>query len=233
MSARQVRIIAIGGGGCTHRADAEMDIWIRGLVNAKRPRFGFLGTASEDQPAKLDGFRASYSQHGAVLEAPPLASSPEIFAGWLGQLDLVYVGGGHTRFLLERWCHAGWGEPLAAAARNGLLLAGVSAGGVCLFDVAFSDSGGNGYAPLAGLGLVPGSCCPHYSEEPARQPAYEGAVAEGRIAPGIAIDDGVAVLCDANGAKGFMSARPGCAAYRIGHSEGKVVRARLPSLTSA
>lgn len=233
MSTGKIRIIAIGGGGCTNHADAEMDCWIRSLVTTKSARFGYLGTASHDDPAKLAGFRASYGEAGKILEAPPLAAPPEELARWLSQLDLLYVGGGNTIVLLDCLQRAGWGAPIAAALRNGLLLAGVSAGGVCWFDAAFSDAGGNGYVPLAGMGLVSGSCCPHYSDEPTRQPAYERAITEGRIAPGIAIDDGVAVLCDADGAKGFMSARPGCAAYRIEHAEGKIVRVQLPSLSSA
>ncbi len=49
-----------------------------------------------------------------------------------------------------------------------------------------------GYRPLRGLGLVRGSCCPHYSEEPARRPAFEAAIASGSIFAGLAIDDGVA-----------------------------------------
>lgn len=228
-----MRIVAIGGGGCTNHADAEMDRWIGSLVTAKSARFGYLGTASHDDPAKLAGFRASYGEKGKILEAPPLAASPEDLARWLSQLDLLYVGGGNTLVLLDCWQRAGWRAPITAAVRNGLLLAGVSAGGVCWFDAAFSDAGGNGFAPVAGMGLVRGSCCPHCSEEPTRQPAYERAIAEGWIAPGIAIDDGVAVLCDAGGAKGFMSARPGSAAYRIGQAEGKIMRAQLPSLTSA
>lgn len=232
MSARQVRIIAIGGGGCTNHSDAGMDGWIRSLVSAEQPRFGYLGTASADDPAKLAGFLGAYGEHGEILAAPSQASSPEILADWLRRLDLLYVGGGNMRLLLDRWREAGWIAPLVAAARNGLLVAGVSAGAVCWFDEAFSDAGGNGYAPVAGLGLVAGSCCPHYSEEPERQPAYQEAVGENRIAPGVAIDDGVAVVCDAGGAKGFMSARPGYAAYHIRREGGGPVRTLLSALIS-
>lgn len=232
MSEGRVRIIAIGGGGCTNRADAAMESWIRSLVMAKRPRFGFLGTASADDPTKLAGFSRSYGDHGEILEAPPLVSSAEELAGWLGKLDLLYVGGGNTVFLLECWKRAGWAAPLAAAARDGLLIAGVSAGGVCWFEAAFSDAGGTGFAPVSGLGVAPGACCPHYSEEPARQPAYKEAIADGRIMSGIAIDDGVAVLCDGEGARGFVSGRPGCAAYSIRRENGGIVQTLLPSLVS-
>ncbi len=154
-------------------------------------------------------------------------------AAWLGQLDLVYVGGGNTRTVLDSWRQTGWDAALANAARSGVMFAGVSAGGISWFDAAFSDADGNGLTPLAGLGLISGSCCPHYSEEPWRQPAYQAAIGDGVIAPGIAIDDGVAVLCDNRGAIGWMSARPGVAAYRIERLGTSAVSRPLPRLPAS
>lgn len=230
-----VRIIVIGGGGCTNGSDPEMDAWIlRQIpVTGRKPRLGYLGTASGNCPDKHAGFRAAYGNHATLLEAPPPMAPAAECAAWLGQLDLVYVGGGNTRTVLESWRQTGWDAALANAARSGIMFAGVSAGGISWFDAAFSDADRNGLTPLAGLGLISGSCCPHYSEEPWRQPAYQAAIGDGVIAPGIAIDDGVAVLCDNRGAIGWMSARPGVAAYRIERLGTSAVSRPLPRLPAS
>ena len=75
---------------------------------------------------------------------------------------------------------------------SGVVLAGGSAGANCWFEASTTDSFGP-LAPLAdGLGLLPGSYCPHYADEPGRRPLYQALVAEGFPA-GIACDDLAAV----------------------------------------
>ena len=45
--------VAIGGGGCSNHADPALDGWILSLARKSRPRIGFLGTASGDDPGKI------------------------------------------------------------------------------------------------------------------------------------------------------------------------------------
>ena len=45
-----------------------------------------------------------------------------------------------------------------------------------------------------GLGLLPGSACPHYDGEPARRPAFRRLVDAGELPPGHAADDGAALV---------------------------------------
>jgi len=47
-------------------------------------------------------------------------------------------------------------------------------------------------APVAGLDRIAGSCCPHYSNEPERRPAFQHLIARSEMRPGIRIDDGAA-----------------------------------------
>jgi hypothetical protein len=42
------------------------------------------------------------------------------------------------------------------------------------------------------MGLLPGSCCPHYDLESQRRPVYERLIGEGNISDGVAIGDGAA-----------------------------------------
>jgi len=73
----------------------------------------------------------------------------------------------------------------------------VSAGAICWFSELLLGSAKDGYFLHKGLGLLAGSACPHFSNEPPRKRAFEQQIANGRLAAGLAIDDGVAIhICD-------------------------------------
>ena len=103
----------------------------------------------------------------------------------------------------------------------------VSTGAVCWFDFALSDSGGAGLLPLAGLGLIAGSCCPHHSSEPYRQSAFRDQIAGGMLPEGIAFDDGVAVLILPGQSPVAFAARTGAGAYSVRRAAGGAVTAPL------
>ncbi len=70
------------------------------------------------------------------------------------------------------------------------MLAGLCAGSMCWFEGGVTASFGTRLAPLrGGLGLLPGSNCPHYN---VRRDAYMDALRDG-LAPGLAAEDGVAL----------------------------------------
>jgi peptidase E len=225
-------IVAMGGGGCTNHADPLLDDWIFALLGKLRPRIGFLGTASDNAPDKLRGFHAAFAERAEIAPLLPEGASAQACAAWLHNLDMVYVGGGNMLRLRREWDKSDWVEPLAAAARRGLTIAGVSAGAMCWFEQGFSKAESDHFRAVSGLGLVPGSCCPHFSEEPERKPAFEAALLAGTIVTGIAIDDGVAVLCTEAGPHSYFTARTGHAAYRFTLSNGVLASAELPSWRS-
>jgi len=214
------RLVAIGGGGATHGLDPAIDEFILGLVPSAHPRVGYVGWARQDRPERLQRLRERMQSCGASVDAlAPTATRGEA-QDWLQRLDLVYVGGGDTAALLSSLRHLPAGAALVQAARQGLLLAGVSAGASVWFDCALSDAGGQGLRRLDGLGLLPGSFCPHHDSEPARAPAFAAAVADGTLPAGLALDDGVAVLMTAQGPGPVCSARPGARACWVEADEG-------------
>ncbi len=85
---------------------------------------------------------------------------------------------------------------LREAWEAGVVLCGVSAGMNCWFEGSTTDSFDlSRLAALPdGLGLLPGSCCPHYDGEEQRRPLYTRLVAEGELAPGYAADDAAALV---------------------------------------
>ena len=212
---RHPTVIAIGGGGFTHQADPAMEDFIIAASGCPRPRIGFIGTASGDDPVKIARFYERFTPLADHLTHLAADSTAAATAQWTEGLDIVYVGGGHTLRLIKHWRETGIAQVLIAAAQRGVLMAGVSAGANVWFEQALSDSGGKGLQAVAGIGLVAGSCCPHYDSEPQRQPAFAEAIAGGTLPGGVAIDDGVAVLIDGDGQMAAFSARSGAGAYRV------------------
>ena len=108
--------------------------------------------------------------------------------------DVVLVGGGNTLNMLAIWRAHGLDRILREAWEAGVVLAGGSAGANCWFEATTTDSYLLGRAdPLPdGIGLVPGSFCPHFDSEPARRPSTGGSWAR-VLPPGIACDDLAAV----------------------------------------
>jgi len=228
--AEGARLVALGGGGATHGLDPALDDFIFDCAPCPRPRVGYLGWARPDRPERLERLRARLQACGASVEPLAAGAKADEARAWTGRVDLVYVGGGDTALLLDSLQRLPAGRVLVQAARRGLLLAGVSAGASVWFECALSDAGGQGLRRLDGLGLLPGSFCPHHDSEPARAPAFAAAVANGTLPAGLALDDGVAALVTPQGPGPVCSARPGADARWVAPAPGGV---RVTLLTAA
>jgi dipeptidase E len=209
------RLIAIGGGGFTHGTDPALEDFILARSGLARPCVGFIASASGDDPLKIERFHQRFAAHASAHTVLPSGADARSAAAWLHELDIVYVGGGHTLRLIEQWQRSGLDRLLIEAANRGVLMAGVSAGASAWFSHALSDAGGQGLAPICGIGMVAGSCCPHYDSEPARVPAFAECIARGELPAGIAIDDGAAVLMEGGACVEVCAARPGAGAHRV------------------
>lgn len=221
------RLVAIGGGGATHGLDPALDDFILGLVPGPRPRVGYIGWARPERPERLQRLRERLQSFGAHVDALAATATLRDAQAWMRDVDLVYVGGGDTALLLDSLRRLPAGTALVQAARQGLLLAGVSAGASVWFECALSDAGGQGLRRLDGLGLLPGSFCPHHDSEPARAPAFAAAVADGTLPAGLALDDGVAALVTTQGPGAVCSARHGAHARRVEPAPGGSVLVTL------
>ena len=99
---------------------------------------------------------------------------------------------------------------------RGTVLCGLSAGSLCWFEEGLSDSVIPGqYAELKGLGFLPGSHCPHYDGERGRRPIYQQCISTGKLADGVAADDGVALHYIGTQLARVVSSRPEAKAYRV------------------
>ena len=187
------KIVAIGGGGFTHESDDTLDQFFLDQCSKKKIKLGFLATASRDDKKKINLFYKKFENKNLELSHFNLTQKIDGFSSWILNKDIIYVGGGNTSFMLDIWRKNSLDKIFKKAYENGIVLAGVSAGAGCWFDWILSDSVGPGLKPLKGISLISGSCTPHSSEEK-RINQFELNIKNGELPPGLAIDDGVAVL---------------------------------------
>ena len=197
-----VQIFAVGGGGFTHPEDnyphdAVLEDQLLALAGPiAEVRIGYIGHASNDNPARIEMFYKRFDRCAKITTLPLEANLAEA-RGFLNDLDILYVGGGATKKMLAHWQKTGICEILLEAAYGGVILSGVSAGAICWFSELLLGSAKDGYTLHKGLGLLAGSACPHFSNEPPRKRAFEQKIVKRHLAAGIAIDDGVAIhICD-------------------------------------
>ncbi len=207
-------VVAIGGGGFTHQCDPDLDEFCLQFLPL-RPSIGFVGMASGDSTEKTERFYDRFRGQAGTLSHLCQDASRTDVEDWLAGKDMVYFGGGNSATLIRQLQTRHLAALFQRANAQGLVLAGVSAGGVCWFDWAFSDAGGKGYAPLKGLGLVKSGICPHYLDEPARRPPFEILIAQNAPLDGYGVDDGACVVAQEGRVTGAFSARDGSAAYHV------------------
>ena len=232
---RSGTILTMGGGGFSMPevgGGGALDDFVLALSGVDTPRVCFVGTASGDAASYVERFLDAFDGRARTSVLALFGNGPDgaIPLDRLEQVldqDVVYVGGGSTANLLAVWRVHGLPELLAQAARGGTVLAGISAGMNCWYEASSTDSFGP-YAPLRdGLGLLPGSACPHYRSEPGRRDSYLGWVASGELPDGYAADDGVALLWRDGALVEAVSEVPGAQAFRVRREGDGVVETPL------
>jgi peptidase E len=228
------RILALGGHDFTSRpADrAVCELMLR-LASARaegRPRICILPTASGDTSEMIGRFYTSFGERNCDLSDLSLfrlGSRPMELRDHLLAQDLIYVGGGSLLNLLAVWEAHELSAILSLAWRNGVVLAGQSAGAMCWFEAGITKSSGRP-EPGAGLGLLEGSLCVHYNNEPDRRATYLAAVGNG-MPSGYGLDDYAGLLWEGNGTPSAVTAQRGARAYRVAKSGEGVVESPLPA----
>jgi len=193
MNSIEKKIIAIGGGGFTHQLDASLDQFVIDQSKKTKSKIGFLATASKDDENKINLFYKRYQNTRSELSHFNLTSALDGFSEWIINKAIIYIGGGNTVFMLNIWKKNKLESIFKNAYEKGIILSGVSAGGVCWFDWILSDSAGPGFNPLRGINLISGSCTPHSSNFE-RINLFESDIKNNKLPQGIAIDDGVPVV---------------------------------------
>ena len=207
----------MGGGGFSMEPDNPLlDEFVLGLAGVDRPRVCFLPTATGNVATYIVSFYDGYSRRAEASHLDLFVRTRlDLRAFILGQ-HVVYVGGGNTANLLAIWRVHGLDAILREAWEAGVVMAGISAGAICWFEAGVTDSFGPDLGALGGgLGLLPGSFCPHYDGEAERRPTYRRLIGAGELADGWAADDGAAVHFLGREVAEVVSSRPAARAYRV------------------
>lgn len=214
-------IVAFGGLPGPDAPDRSLRPYLdflAGLSGRPRPRIAVLATAAGDDPAAVERMRTRLAEAGHAVTHLSLFPMPNVAdpADYLLSQDVIFVGGGSVANLAAVWRVHGLDDVMRRAWAAGVVLTGVSAGAICWFESGTTDSFGPELRPFtAGLGLLPGSYCPHYDSEPRRRPLFGSLIGSGALPAGIACDDGAGAHYVDGELADVVSGRPGAAGYRV------------------
>lgn len=226
------RILVIGGHEFNRRSgnDAICDQIVE-LASVSRPRICLLPTASGDPTDQIASFRRSFGERDCFPSAISLfrlgSERVNLRERLLAQ-DVIYVGGGSLVNLLAIWRAHGLDPLLRECWERGILICGQSAGAMCWFEQGVTRSSGE-TAVAAGLGLLPGSACVHYASEPERRAFFKRAIDEGRLAPGLGLEDQTAALFEGRRLAETIVAREDAAVWRVSAHEQEASERSLDS----
>jgi dipeptidase E len=242
----RMKIVAIGGGDMSAGETLAIDEAVVRLTGKSTPRALFLPTASFDADGYYESFQRIYGQNlGCETDVLYLwkgysqdeieskiqetkwnvqphtweyRGDPSHVQRAIGLADLVYVGGGNTRRMVELWRSIGVDRMLREAAERGAVLSGLSAGCICWArygntDAALTERLGKPTMRMDCLDFLPISLCPHMSREGFRVEEFKAMMRE-TPGVGIGLDDGCA-LEYVDGKYRFIACVAGAGAHRI------------------
>jgi peptidase E len=224
-------IVAMGGGGFSMN-DPVLDRYVLDLVDARRPKVCLVPTAASGMDRYVTRFLGAFPSSSFEPSFLDLFDRTVTdLSAFLGEQDVIYVGGGNTANMLAIWRVHGADLALRSAWEAGTVLCGMSAGANCWFEASTTDSFLVGRAdPLAdGLGFLPGSFCPHYDGEEERRPSFQALIAAGTLPAGLGCDDFAAVHFVSTELLEAVAAKEGAGAYRVSPVEQGAAEKPVPT----
>ncbi len=171
------KIIAIGGGEIKNKTTLEVDRYIASLAKARageaRATALFIGTASHDSMPYFNSFRKTYTSVFDIKAEVALIVYGEMNLEHISQkfdkADMIYIGGGDTLYMLDKWRETGLDKLILNAYEQGKIICGLSAGAICWFKDMYTDyeimrGTSSEYVLKEGLGVLDGCMCPHFNE---------------------------------------------------------------------
>ena len=166
------RLFLIGGGNFIDREIKKFDDFLISKVK-KNPNIVYLPTASQDKETNINNFKNIYQQeYNANVFVITLTKNKYSFEQLKDKIlnaDIIYVGGGNTKYMLDIWKENHLVDILIEAYKKNIILAGISAGAIVWFKGAYTDYSSFEYnfnyynfKLIEGIGLINMNCCPHY-----------------------------------------------------------------------
>ena len=231
------RLILIGGGEIKTKTTREIDKYVAQLAKAhagdKRAYGLFIGTASHDSMPYFNSFRKTYTgdhdiKADCALTVYGEMDKEKIAAKFL-KADFIYIGGGDTMFMLDKWKDFGLTKMILDAYDRGVIVVGLSAGAICFFENMYTDSfsrsGDEKYRFHRGLGLLKGTVSPHYE---IRKTDFEQAMVDNKVESALAIEGDSAVVYENGVMKGALSS--GGKSYFLRNNNGIIERFEIENI---
>lgn len=231
-------IIAIGGGEIKNKTTLEIDGYVASLAKKHagdaRANALFIGTASHDSMPYFNSFRKTYTSVYDIKAEVALIVYGEMdverIREKIEKADCIYVGGGDTVYMLEKWKETGIDVMLKKAYNDGKIICGLSAGAICWFTDMYSDSEimrgkSSEYKMFKGLGVVDGAVSPHYDE---RIRDFDRVFADSDLKSAYGIENDCALVFNDGMLKGCVSS--GGKAYLLEKKNGVVVKTEIKKI---
>ncbi len=206
--------------------------YVADLTKKEHPKICYLPTASGDNPDNIKYWEniCNRLQLDTIILKVWVSSSEknQSFEDILLNSDAIVVGGGNTLNMLGIWKAQGIDTILEKALKNGIILSGGSAGSICWFQNGISDSRPINLSIVKGLGFLPFSNCPHYSQE-ARKDLYHQMIKDGKMNSGYATDGLAGILFKNGKAVKSVSQSDIHNSYFVNLKKGKIKETKLKS----
>ena len=229
------KIITIGGGEIRNKTTLEIDRYIASLAKEhakdKRANALFVGTASHDSMPYFNSFRKTYTSVFDIKAEVALMvygeMSTEKIAGKIQAADCIYIGGGDTVFMLEKWKEFGIDKMLIDAYEQGKIICGLSAGAICWFSDMYTDyeimrGQSSEYVLKKGLGVLDGAMTPHFNE---REKDFTETMLKSNIPWAYGVENDAALEFTNGKLTKVLSS--GGKAYKLIKQDGKVIKQEL------
>lgn len=190
------KLVCIGGGEIPRIKNGiqlpyetrEIDEEIVRLSEKKNPKLLFIGTASSHSQEYYLAIKKIFEELGCIVSNLDLLEENidmKQVQNKILDTDIIYVGGGNTRFMLEKWKELGVDKLLIQAYNKGIVCSGLSAGSYCWFKY--------NYDLIEGLGIINAINCVHYEQKDnvAKNKFYNVVKEKGLV--GIALENCVAL----------------------------------------
>ena len=191
------QIIALGGGGFSDDpGNPLLDEYILKQSGKAKPKILFLPTAGGDHEDYIEKFYKAYKNLNCKPTHISLTRkkySFERLQSAVLEQDVIFVGGGSPRFLMQVWRKTGMDKIIRKAYAQGIVLSGMSAGAICWFEDGFKNPRGDVWMRISCMGFLEGSLCPHYDKRGELRHAYRKMVSGAEISSGYGVQDGVAL----------------------------------------
>ena len=159
------KLVCIGGGEIPRYKDGvllpyetkEIDEEIVRLSGKETPKLLFISIASSHPDEYFNGINKVYTVLGCIVNHLNINQSYEELKKEILGTDIIYIGGGNKKYLINKLKETGIDKLLIQAYNNGIVCSGLSAGSYCWFKY--------NYDLLEGMGVINAINCVHYDQK--------------------------------------------------------------------